>query len=173
MEFIEKSFESLITHCMDNGLDVKENDFTLINSLSMPVDNKKINVFLLGVMVNREKTPKNKVYREGRDYKLANNFFEIYFSMTFPSLEQYAHVLRVLCDFEEGSDKTKYKLLNASEELKTSTLVEHFLTLKNDKGVSMSANAVFVKVEKSVETLQTLPNVTPVSDINIKTKRKK
>lgn len=168
MEFIEKSFESLISHCIHNGLDVKSNDFNLINSLSTPLDNKKINIFLLGVMVNREKTPKNKVYREGREYKLVDNFFEIYFSITFPNLEQYAKVLRILCDFEEDTEKTKYRLLNSSEELKDSTLVEHFLNLRNDKGGSMSANAVFVKVEKSVETLQALPQTTPVSTVKIK-----
>jgi len=173
MEFIEESFQSLIKHCINNGLERKEKDIHFIDSLSTPIDSKKINVFLLGVMVNREKTPKNKVYREGRDYKLADNFFEIYFSITFPNLEAYAKTLRILCDFEEDEEKTKYRLLNSSQDLKESTLVEHFLNLKNDKGVSMSANAVFVRVEKSVSTLQTLPTRTPVSDIDIKTKRKK
>lgn len=173
MEFIEDSFKSLINHFIDNGLKFKEKDFNFIDSLSTPVASEKINVFLLGVMVNRDKTPKNKVYREGRDYKLADNFFEIYFSITFPNLDVYAKTVRILCDFEEDEEKTKYRLLNSSQDLKESTLVEHFLNLKNDKGVSMSANAVFVRVEKSVSTLQTLPTSTPVSDVSIKTKRKK
>ena len=173
MEFIEDGFQSLVNHCINSGLDVKEKDINFIDSLISPIDSKKINVFLLGVMVNRDKTPKNKVYREGRDYKLADNFFEIYFSMTFPNVDLYAKTLRILCDFEEDKEKTRYRLLNSSQDLKESTLVEHFLNLKNDKGVFMSANAVFVRVEKSVSTLQTLPKVTPVSDIKIKTKRKK
>jgi hypothetical protein len=172
MEFIEKSFESLVGHLIDNGLEAKQDSFKLIDSISSTINNKKINLFLLGVLVNREKTPKNKIYREGREYKAGENFFEIYFAITLSNLNQYAKILRILCDFEEDKEKNRYRLLNSSKELKDATLVEHFLSLKNDKGVSISANAVFVRVEKSVITLQTLPKTTPVRDIKTKIKRK-
>ena len=173
MEFIEKSFDSLVEHLINHGLEAKQNSFILIDSISAPINAKKLNAFLLGVLVNREKTPKNKIYREGKEYKAGENFFEIYFAITLPNLEQYAKIMRILCDFEEDEEKNRYRLLNSSKELKEATLVEHFLTLKDDKGVSMSANAVFVRVEKGVITLQALPKTTPVSDVQTKIKRKK
>jgi len=173
MEFIEESFKSLVEHCIHHGIDIKQDSFKLINSLSSPIDIKKSNVFLLGVFVNREKTPKTKIYREGRNYKAGENFFEVYFAMFLPDLEQYAKILRVLCDFEEDEEKNRYRLLNSENELKESTLIKYFLKLKDNKGVSMSANAIFVRVEKRVETLQALPDTVSVSDIKINMKRKK
>ena len=168
MEFIEESFEALIKHCIDNGLEVKEKDFTLINSILDTPNDKKINLFLMGVFLNREKTPKIKVYRERDKYKLERNFFEVYFSMTFLNLEHYAKVLRILCDFEEDKEKNRFRLLNSSQDFKASLLIDSFLNLKNDKGVSNTANAVFVRVEKSVETLQVVPERAMVRKVKIK-----
>jgi len=173
MEFIEQSFDSLVKHLMSNGLEAKVDSFKLIDSLSTTINSKKINAFLLGVLINREKTPKNKIYREGREYKAGENFFEIYFAITPSTLDDYATILRILCDFEEDQEKSRYRLLNSSKELKEATLVEHFLTLKDDKGLSMSANAVFVRVERSVITLQSLPTTVPVRDVQTTIKRKK
>jgi len=167
MAFIEESFNVLIKHCINNGLEVKEKDFALINSISDTPNDKKINLFLMGVFLNREKTPKIKVYRERDKYRLEKNFFEVYFSMTFPSLEEYSQVLRILCDFEEDSEKNRFRLLNSSQDFKSSLLIEPFLNLKNDKGVSNRANAVFVRVEKSVETLQTAPERKLVKEVKI------
>jgi hypothetical protein len=172
MEFIENSYKRLVDHCISNGLSANKADFTLVNSLSTVLDDKKINIFLLGVLLNREKTPKNKVQKIGREYELGHNYYEIFFALYVRDLDRYAMLLRILSDFEEDEDKNRYRLLNSSKELKDSMIVENFLSIKDSSKQQIATNSIFIRVETSVDTLQVMPQTIPVREIDIKTKRK-
>ena len=173
MEFIEKSFQDLIKHCISKGLDVKQENFNLINSFSSALKKDCINVFLLGVLLNRDKTPKNKIYKEGREYKAGENYFDLYYAIYVDDFEKLSLLLRILSDFEEDEKGNKYRLLNSSKDLQESLLVDNFLKMRDEKLDFIVTNSIFLKIQTSVITLKSIPKTVPVSDVKVNMKRRK
>lgn len=170
MEYIKESFDILQKHLLDNGLS-KGSSFELILSLTPNILEKKIYTFFLGVLVDRDKTQSQKVYKIDKKYELANNYFDIYFALYSENLDDLALISRILVDFEE-MENIKFRLLNSKKELQDNLIVQNFLRL-NTHHSFISSTALFVKVSVSAKSLKQLPSTVLVSDIKIDVERKK
>ncbi len=162
MEFIEQSFENLRDHLMDNGLDKKKSSFTLIDSISSSsAKSKDIDVFFLGTMIDREKTPRDKFYLENKEYKVANNYFDIYFAIKAKEFDSLSMIFRILVDFEVMKS-AKLFLLNASKELESSpNFIKYFL--------ERNSSCALVRLSVRVESLVTPPTIKDVTKVDMLT----
>ena len=161
MEFIMKSYHNLITHLMDNEINLKKSDFELLNSLEQETS-KKVGVYFINLLVDREKTPRSKIIREKKSqskniqkrpiYYQASNYFELFFLLRFKDLDHYAMTSKILVDFEDFSEEGQVKLLNSIEDFnRYQHLFEWMLKYQE------SFPALFVKISQKEKTLQTLP----------------
>ena len=162
MEFIEKSYNSLVEHLQQNGLKKEMSDFNIIDSITALEKQDKINIFLLGVLLDRVKTQGGNVYKKDKKYKVANNNFEIFYAIKLPiaQLDAIGLILKILSDFEQMSI-AKVRLLNSKKELEENLLVTNFIKTNN------ISNIIFVKVTISEASLKNAPEVVPVSDIKL------
>lgn len=162
MEFIEQSFENLRNHLINNGLNKKKSSFTLIDSISISSTKPKdIDVFFLGNMIDREKTPRDKFYVENREYKVVDNYFDVYFAIKAKEFDTLSMIFRILVDFEV-MENAKVFLLNATKELENSpSFVKYFL--------ERNSSFALVKISVSVKSLVKPPIVKEVTKVDMLT----
>jgi len=168
MEFIEKSYNTLVEHLTSNGLEKDTDDFKIIDSIGSFENANKINIFLLGVLLDRVKTQGGNIYKKNKKYEVANNNFEIFYAIKLPlnELSAMSLIVRILSDFEQ-MDGAKVRLLNSKKELEDTLLVNNFMKVNN------ISNIIFVKVTISEVSLKNAPVVVPVSDIKLNLETKK
>jgi len=167
MEFIEESFNHLQNHLLANGLEKKKKNFNLINSISKPSSAPEdIDAFFLGTLINREKTPRDKIYLEDKQYKVVDNVFDLYFAISSNEFNTLAMIFRIFADFEVIEGGIKVTLLNSIKELDESPIfVKTFLKQDNNY------NAVVVKLSKNVASLLTPPTVKEVKKVEMITEK--
>lgn len=163
MEFIEKSFESLRTHLISNGLNVKEENFNFIHSISSFSEKKEfVDICFLGTLINREKTPRYKFYLQDNVYKVANNTFDVYFALYTQKLSTLSIMYQIMVDFENFKDGEKLFLLNGLNELKESPdFVKDFLKRSQKNGLMV------VKIGCKVPSLVTPPVLKEVKRVEV------
>jgi hypothetical protein len=167
MEFIEESFNHLQNHLLANGLKKKKKNFNLINSISKPSSaSEDIDAFFLGTLINREKTPRDKIYLEDKQYKVVDNSFDLYFAISSNEFDTLAMIFRIFADFEVIDGGVKVTLLNSKKELdETPIFVKTFLKQDNNY------NVVVVKLSKNVPSLLTPPTIKEVKKVEMITEK--
>lgn len=167
MEFIEKSYNTLVEHLLNNGLQKDKTDFEIIDSITSLEKSENINIFLLGVLLDRVKTQGGNVYKKDKKYEISDNNFEIFYAIKVPlkELTSMSFIIRILSDFEQ-MEVAKVRLLNSLKDLQDNSLVNNFMKTNN------ISNVIFVKVTISEKSLKNAPLVVPVSDIKLDLKNK-
>ena len=167
MEFIEESFNHLQDHLLANGLKKKKKNFNLLNSISKPSSvPEDIDAFFLGTLINREKTPRDKIYLEEKQYKVVDNSFDVYFAICSNELKTVAMIFRIFADFEVIDGGIKVALVNSIKELDEGPIVvKTFLKQENNY------NAIVVKLTISVASLLTPPTIKEVKRVEMVTEK--
>jgi len=166
MEFIEESFNHLQNHLLANGLKKKKKNFNLINSISKPSSSEDIDAFFLGTLINREKTPRDKIYLEDKQYKVVDNVFDVYFAIYSNDFKTLAMIFRIFADFEVIDGGIKVALLNSIKELDDSPIfVKTFLEKDNNY------SSIVVKLTISVASLLTPPTIKEVTKVEMITEK--
>ena len=161
MEFIEEGYECLKNHLIKNGLEQEERNFNLISSMSTYKNQpNKVDVFFLGMLINREKTPRDKLYFQDKQYKVANNIFELYFAIGSDNVTILAKLFRILIDFESLEDGKKIYVLNGLKDLN-----EVPVFVNNFFNKSIHSTATLLKLTMSVESLVEAPEVKEIKKV--------
>lgn len=167
MEFIENGFNNLKNHLIKNGLEKSRNDFYFINSISdFSTKEDNIDLLLLGILLDREKTSKDKFYIEDSVYKVKKNIFDLYFAIHSNNFNLLSMVFKVLVDFENLENGEKVFLLNVANKLDESPeFVKNFFKLSEKNG------SLLLKLSVSVESLVVPPKVKKVTKVEMLTQK--